>query len=110
MYSANYGFGNAAPNFNNPAGTPQPGMQPGGMQPGQQVMFNRQQQFAGMAPQGAFPGANPHMMQDASAAMMQSQGLPGMAPNNQSRSSVVSRTTIDGRCCDIRVTNKRMCC
>ncbi|KAL7789497.1 hypothetical protein V8C37DRAFT_211721 [Trichoderma ceciliae] len=82
MYSANYGFGNAAPNFNNPAGTPQPGMQPGGMQPGQQIMFNRQQQFAGMAPQGAFPGANPHMMQDASAAMMQPQGMPGMAPNN----------------------------
>ncbi|UKZ47130.1 hypothetical protein TrVGV298_001344 [Trichoderma virens] len=79
MYSANYGFGNAAPNFNNPAGTPQPGMQPG-----QQVMFNRQQQFAGMAPQGGFPGANPHMMPDASAAaMMQSQGMPGMAPNSQ---------------------------
>ncbi|KAH6607690.1 cyc8-general repressor of transcription [Trichoderma cornu-damae] len=88
MYTANYGFGNAAPNFNNPGGAPQPGMQPGamqpgGMQPGQQVIFARQQQFAGMAPQGAFPGANPHMMQDASAAMMQSQGMPGMAPNNQ---------------------------
>lgn len=83
MYSANYGFGNAAPNFNPPAGAPQPGMQPGGMQPGQQAMFNRQQQFAGMAPQGVFPGANPHMMQDASAAMMQGQGMPGMAPNNQ---------------------------
>lgn len=90
MYSANYGFGNAAPNFNPPAGAPQPGMQPGGMQPGQQAMFNRQQQFAGMAPQGVFPGANPHMMQDASAAMMQGQGMPGMAPNNQSRSFPVS--------------------
>lgn len=88
MYANNYGFGNAAPNFN-PAGTPQPGMQPG-----QQVMFNRQQQFAGMAPQGAFPGANPHMMADANSAnsmmqsqgMMPSQGMPGMAPNNQSAS------------------------
>ncbi|KAL6807914.1 hypothetical protein GGI42DRAFT_319254 [Trichoderma sp. SZMC 28013] len=85
MYANNYGFGNAAPNFN-PAGTPQQGMQPG-----QQVMFNRQQQFAGMAPQGAFPGANPHMMADANSAnsmmqsqgMMPSQGMPGMAPNNQ---------------------------
>lgn len=88
MYANNYGFGNAAPNFN-PAGTPQQGMQPG-----QQVMFNRQQQFAGMAPQGAFPGANPHMMADANSAnsmmqsqgMMPSQGMPGMAPNNQSAS------------------------
>jgi hypothetical protein len=80
MYSANYGFGNAAPNFANPAGAPQPGMQPG-----QQFMVNRQQQFAGMAPHGAFPGANPHMMADASA-MMQAQGMPGMAPNNQSAS------------------------
>ena len=85
MYSANYGFGNAAPNFANPAGAPQPGMQPG-----QQFMVNRQQQFAGMAPHGAFPGANPHMMADASAAMMQAQGMPGMAPNNQSASLSLS--------------------
>ncbi|UKZ73704.1 hypothetical protein TrVFT333_001354 [Trichoderma virens FT-333] len=76
MYSANYGFGNAAPNFNNPAGTPQPGMQPG-----QQVMFNRQQQFAGMAPQGVayqqqFPGAS------YGQVLPTGVGPQGFVPNN----------------------------
>ncbi|ENH73799.1 hypothetical protein FOC1_g10011118 [Fusarium oxysporum f. sp. cubense race 1] len=60
MYSAGYGFSNnAAPSFNNPAPQQQSGAQPAA----QQMMYNQQQQFAGMTPQGGFnPGANPQMM------------------------------------------------
>lgn len=75
MYNAGYGFGNAAPNFN--AGTPQ---QPGAQQ---QLMYNQQQQFGAMAPQG-FPGANPQMMAAGPAGMMQNTGMPHMAANSQS--------------------------
>lgn len=82
MYSAGYGYGNAAPNFNN--GAPQQQ----GMQPGQQqMMYNQQgqhpqqQQFAGMGAQGGYPqGGNPQMM----AGMMQNAGMQHMAANGQS--------------------------
>ncbi|CAH0015610.1 unnamed protein product [Clonostachys rhizophaga] len=78
MYAAGYGFGNAAPNFN--AGAPQ---QPGGQQQ-QHLMYNQQQQFAGMAPQAAFaPGANAQMMPGGSAGMMQNAGMPHMGANGQ---------------------------
>ncbi|KAF4984864.1 hypothetical protein FZEAL_17 [Fusarium zealandicum] len=79
MYSAGYGFGNNAPSFNNPA-PQQPGAQPAG----QQMMYNQQQQFAGMAPQGGFgPGANPQMMPGGPAGMMPNPGMPHMAANGQ---------------------------
>lgn len=80
MYSAGYGFANnGAPSFNN-AAPQQPGAQP----TGQQVMYNQQQQFAGMAPQGAFaPGANPQMMPGGPAGMMPNAAMPHMAANGQ---------------------------
>ncbi|KAK8931893.1 hypothetical protein VCV18_000422 [Metarhizium anisopliae] len=88
MYNAGYGFGNPA--FNQP-GTPQqqqqqqqqpPQQQPG--QPNPQMMYNQQQQFAGMGPQGGFnPGANPQMMQGMPAGMMQNPGMANMPPNGQ---------------------------
>lgn len=83
MYSAGYGFANnGAPSFNN-AAPQQPGAQP----TGQQVMYNQQQQFAGMAPQGAFaPGANPQMMPGGPAGMMPNAAMPHMAANGQSES------------------------
>jgi hypothetical protein len=93
MYNAGYGFGNAAPNFNSP-GPQQPGGQPGQQQQQQQVMYN-QQQFAGMAPQGAFgPGANPQMMQGAPAGMMPNAGMPNMGPNGQSKSTRLPFTSV----------------
>ncbi|KPM39782.1 hypothetical protein AK830_g6757 [Neonectria ditissima] len=82
MYSAGYGFANsAAASFNNAAPPQQPGAQP----TGQQVMYNQQQQFAGMAtPQGAFaPGANPQMMPGGPAGMMPNAAMPHMAANGQ---------------------------
>ncbi|KAF4467885.1 CYC8-general repressor of transcription [Fusarium albosuccineum] len=79
MYSAGYGFGNNAPSFNNPA-PQQPGAQPAA----QQMMYNQQQQFAGMTPQGAFgPGANPQMMPGGPAGMMPNAGMQHMAANGQ---------------------------
>ncbi|KAH6895378.1 hypothetical protein B0T10DRAFT_214359 [Thelonectria olida] len=78
MYSAGYGYANnAAPSFNNTA-PQQPGTQP----TGQQIMYNQQQQFGGMAPQGAYAaGANPQMM--SSAGLLPNPGMPHMAPNGQ---------------------------
>lgn len=94
MYSANYPFGNAAPPFNNATPQQQQQQQPG-MQPGQQMMYNQQQQpqqpqqqFPGMAPQQGFPGGNPQMMQAAHAGMMQNPGMPNMAANGQSESTL----------------------
>ncbi|KAM5357713.1 hypothetical protein ACJZ2D_015977 [Fusarium nematophilum] len=79
MYSAGYGFGNNAPSFNNPA--PQP---PGAQPAGQQMMYNQQQQFAGMAPQGAFgPGANSQMIPGGPGGMMPNAAMPHMAANGQ---------------------------
>ncbi|KAK7403665.1 hypothetical protein QQX98_010547 [Neonectria punicea] len=75
MYSAGYGFANnAAPSFNNAA--PQ---QPGNQPTGQQVMYNQQQQFAGMAPFA--PGANPQMMPGGPAGIMPNAAMPHMAAN-----------------------------
>ena len=83
MYSGGYGFGNAAgPSFNNANPQQQQHQQP--QQPQQQMMYNQQQQFAGMTPQGAFgPGANPQMM---AGGMMQNPGMPHMGANGQSES------------------------
>jgi hypothetical protein len=90
MYSANYNFGNnAAPSFNNPAPQQQSGAQPAA----QQMMYNQQQQFAGMAPQGGFnPGANPQMMAGGPGGMMPNAGMQHMAANGQSRSNLYIRT------------------
>ncbi|KAF4963688.1 hypothetical protein FSARC_8332 [Fusarium sarcochroum] len=81
MYSAGYGFGNnAASSYNNPAPQQQPGTQPGA----QQMMYNQQQQFAGMTPQGGFgPGANPQMMASGPGGMMPNAGMQHMAANGQ---------------------------
>ncbi|GKU14543.1 unnamed protein product [Fusarium langsethiae] len=81
MYSAGYNFGNnAAPSFNNPAPQQQSGAQPAA----QQMMYNQQQQFAGMAPQGGFnPGANPQMMAGGPGGMMPNAGMQHMAANGQ---------------------------
>ncbi|KAI1018233.1 hypothetical protein LB505_001203 [Fusarium chuoi] len=81
MYSAGYGFGNnAAPSFNNPAPQQQSGAQPAA----QQMMYNQQQQFAGMTPQGGFnPGANPQMMGAGPGGMMPNAGMQHMAANGQ---------------------------
>ncbi|KAI6769200.1 hypothetical protein HG531_010304 [Fusarium graminearum] len=81
MYSAGYNFGNnAAPSFNNPAPQQQSGAQPAA----QQMMYNQQQQFAGMAPQGGFnPGANPQMMAGGPGGMMPNAGMQHMAANSQ---------------------------
>jgi uncharacterized protein (DUF2345 family) len=83
MYSAGYGFSNnAAPSFNNPAPQQQSGAQPAA----QQMMYNQQQQFAGMTPQGGFnPGANPQMMGAGPGGMMPNAGMQHMAANGQSR-------------------------
>jgi hypothetical protein len=88
MYSAGYGYANnAAPSFNNTA-PQQPGTQP----TGQQIMYNQQQQFGGMAPQGAYAGgANPQMM--GSAGLLPNPGLPHMAPNGQSESPLTLRVS-----------------
>lgn len=82
MYSAGYGFANnAAPSFNNPAPQQQSGAQPAA----QQMMYNQQQQFAGMTPQGGFnPGANPQMMGAGPGGMMPNPGMQHMAANGQS--------------------------
>lgn len=88
MYSASYGYPNAAgPAFN---GAPQPqNMQPGGPSPNapQQMMYNPQQ-FP-MGAQGAFPGApNPAAMMPGGpgpAGMMQNTAMPHMAANGQSK-------------------------
>ncbi|KAF5569815.1 CYC8-general repressor of transcription [Fusarium phyllophilum] len=81
MYSAGYGFSNnAAPSFNNPAPQQQSGAQPAA----QQMMYNQQQQFAGMTPQGGFnPGANPQMMGAGPGGMMPNAGMQHMAANGQ---------------------------
>ncbi|KAF9773766.1 hypothetical protein IL306_008370 [Fusarium sp. DS 682] len=81
MYSAGYGFSNnAAPSFNNPAPQQQSGAQPAA----QQMMYNQQQQFAGMTPQGGFnPGANSQMMGAGPGGMMQNAGMQHMAANGQ---------------------------
>ncbi|RBA16781.1 hypothetical protein FPRO05_01505 [Fusarium proliferatum] len=81
MYSAGYGFSNnAAPSFNNPAPQQQSGAQPAA----QQMMYNQQQQFAGMTPQGGFnPGANPQMMGAGPGGMMPTAGMQHMAANGQ---------------------------
>ncbi|CAJ0549112.1 Ff.00g027250.m01.CDS01 [Fusarium sp. VM40] len=81
MYSAGYGFANnAAPSFNNPAPQQQSGAQPAA----QQMMYNQQQQFAGMTPQGGFnPGANPQMMGAGPGGMMPNPGMQHMAANGQ---------------------------
>jgi hypothetical protein len=90
MYSAGYGFGNnAAPSFNSPAPQQQSGAQPAA----QQMMYNQQQQFAGMTPQGGFnPGANPQMMAGGPGGMMPNAGMQHMAANGQSRSHFCIRT------------------
>lgn len=93
MYSAPYGYGNAAGQpFNGapPGQNPQmqPGHGPGPNQPQQQqMMYN--QQYA-MGPGGAFPGApNPGAMMPGGggpAGMMQNTAMPQMAANGQSKS------------------------
>ena len=51
------------------------------------MMYNQQQQFANMGPQGGYnPAANPQMMQGMQAQMMQNQGMGNMAQNGQSKS------------------------
>ena len=86
MYSAAYGFQNAAgPAFNGAPPGQNPQMQPGlaPNQPQQQMMYNPQQ-FP-MGAQGPFPG-NPNMMPGAaSASMMQNAAMPHMAANGQSK-------------------------
>ncbi|KAM5377818.1 hypothetical protein ACJA88_006499 [Fusarium oxysporum] len=81
MYSAGYGFSNnAAPSFNNPAPQQQSGAQPAA----QQMMYNQQQQFASMTPQGGFnPSANPQMMGAGPGGMMPNAGMQHMAANGQ---------------------------
>ncbi len=80
MYSAPYGYPNAAgPNFGG-APPPQPG--PGPSQPQQQMMYAAQQ-FP-MAAQAPFPGP-PNMMAGAgSAALMQNAVMPHLTANGQS--------------------------
>jgi hypothetical protein len=49
------------------------------------MMYNQQQQFAGMTPQGGFnPGANPQMMGTGPGGMMPNPGMQHMAANGQS--------------------------
>lgn len=91
MYSAPYGYGNAAGQpFNGapPGQNPQMQPQPGPNQPQQQMMYN--QQFP-MGPGGAFPGAtNPGAMMPGGAGpagMMQNTAMPQMSANGQSKSA-----------------------
>ena len=87
MYSAPYGFPNAAagPTFNGAPPGQNPHMQPGpGPNQPQQMMYNPQQ-FP-MGAQGPFPGGpnQAAMMPGAGpAGMMQNPGMP-MGPNGQS--------------------------
>lgn len=87
MYSAPYGYGNAAGQpFNGAPQGQNPQMQPGPgpNQPQQQMMYNQQYP---MGPGGAFPGApNPGAMMPGGAGpagMMQNTAMPQM-PNGQS--------------------------
>ncbi len=84
MYSAQYGFPNAAgPAYN---GAPQQNSHlqrgPGPNQP-QQMMFNPQQ-FP-MGAQGPFPGAPNMMPGPGPAGMMQNAAMPHVAANGQSK-------------------------
>lgn len=88
MYSAPYGYGNAAgqPYNGGPQGqNPQMQPGPGPNQPQQQMMYNQQYP---MGPGGAFPGApNPGAMMPGGAGpagMMQNTAMPQMGANGQS--------------------------
>lgn len=88
MYSAPYGYPNAAggPMFNGapPQGVPlQPGPSPNQQQ---QMMYNTQQ-FPMASQAGPFSGGpNPAMMGGVGpAGMMQNAGMPHMAANGQSK-------------------------
>lgn len=101
MYSAPYGYGNAAGQpFSGPATGPTPQMQPGPgpNQPQQQMMYNQQYP---MGPGGAFSGAaNPGAMMSGPAGpagMMQNTAMPQMAANGQSEHTLSPFSTSHNR-------------
>lgn len=87
MYSAPYGFANAAPGpgFNGAGAPPpqNPHMQPGPMPNQPQPMMYNPQQFP-MGAQGPFPGG-PNMMPGAGPGGMPQNAMPHMGANGQSK-------------------------